>query len=254
MRELNERLFGAPTPNPAAIETLRELRSERDFAVRQYVEGLPRLVVGRCPFCERLTRRTVDVFGLDGPWWNVHGPDTTPEACEHYLVTLGALNFLGQDKQQAVRDSKGQIEPGPEVPFIVPRLMRLGNVRCVICAHNVDDSRFTIFCMSYYADPPLPAELGVQPWPRNVFYFRPHDRHAERHVAWSSRDEERDFEIADWIDDADQRVGWLAPGDEHSALMFRNTSGCPFIGVPGSQADISIREGRLVVHAAEGGK
>ena len=178
-----------PTPE------LRQLADSCNALLERYLGGLPRVPVGRCPHCQGVTRRTIDVFGLDGPWWSHFGPDLLPEACSHYIATLGALDLRSQTPVEAAA-RKLVIHPGPQVPYVVPRLLDRDGTACVLHALAIGGGRYLAYLMSYYADPPAPLAEAHQSWPRDTWAWVD-----EAGNTWSdTRNDVWSFTLRRWLD------------------------------------------------------
>jgi hypothetical protein len=112
-----------------------------------YFEGLPRLVMSCCPFDGKPLVRTFDPIGFDGLWWE---PDVSPEelpTCPHFCVLGGAVNYQGLPP----RAGNVEIIPGPEIPFVYPRLLALPTVVAVISSLPMENG--------YLAYPPHTDDL-----------------------------------------------------------------------------------------------
>ncbi len=124
---------------------------------------------------------------------------------------------------------------GPEVPFVLPRLLQYEEIRAVLSSFPLGVHRLYLVC--YFADP-FPHNLrrvndvgsycyryrnsaGLL---RNDFYEDPH----------------KDFELETWIRAG--RLQWIAEGDETLSLRshLRN---CPYLELAGQKATLAISAG-----------
>ncbi len=221
----------------SSTEKLRQYRAEERDLTREYLEGLPRILVARCPFCDAPARMTIDTFGLDGIWWHVFGPDCPPDACVHYRVTLGALNLQGHTPEEASTRATFEIESGPESPYIVPRLMSAPGTRVVLHSVPIADGRYQANLMTYFADPVASASLGHQPWIRREFLYGDGGGELRKHCTdpW-------DFDLAQWLDHDPSVIAWL---DERGRLQWPPDGECPYLNVPGRHKALLIRGGHV---------
>lgn len=239
MEDIKAHMYG-PRDAPLATEDLRALNRDHERLKAEYYGGLPAIAVARCPICAEIAVLKADVFGLDGPWWDILGPPAPGDgACAHCLVTLGALD-LGKDVlgRVALRSTM-EIQPGPAVPFVVPRLMALNGMVCVLygTARMVEGS--TAYLMSYFADPPAPAAEGHQPWLRTQYWYGD----GEGNPTWNSRTDSWDFDLAPWLDGVPPKLVWIAADDQAMALRRDGAGECPYLDLPGSRRPVSIRQG-----------
>jgi len=227
----------------SARDVLEALGKERRELTREYLECLPTLIISRCPFCQESVKWIVDVFGLDGPWWEVFGPRKEPEACPHYFVTLGALNLLEKEPVDGSLKPSFEIYAGPEVPFIVPRLLDLPNMNCIISTVQIVEGRYQIYFISYFSDPPTDASGSHQPWLRNQFTFQEGGRNY-----WDVRNDVWEFDLEKWMERKPPKIYWIDPSDSKNQLKSSERSTCPYLKISGNHkpAIIQIRKVRRI--------
>ena len=241
MEEIEKRMYG-PREQRLPTEELRALNREYERIKAEYYGGLPAIAVSRCPLCAEITLMAVDVFGLDGPWWDVLSPPGPGDAaCAHRLVTLGAVDFDERTLERAALQCTGEIQPGPAVSFVVPRLMALPGMMCVLYSTEQAVASSAAYFMTYFADPPALGEAGHQPWPRTQYYYRD----SEGHTLWNTRNDLRDFDLAPWFERAPPQLAWVAAGDDDMVLRWDPPRQCPYVDLPGRRWPISIRQGRV---------
>lgn len=250
MEEIKHRMYG-PTDTPLATEDLRALNRDHEQLKAEYYRGLPAIAVARCPFCAEIAFLGADVFGIDGPWWDVLSPPAPGDrACAHCLVTLGALD-LGEDVLERVAlRSTVEIEPGPAAPFVVPRLMTLAGMVCVLYGTGRMVEGSTAYLMSYFADPPAPAAEGHQPWLRTQYWYAD----SQGRPTWNSRNDSWDFDLAPWLDGEAAKLVWIAADDQAMALRRDAARECPYLDMPGPRRPVSIRQGRIYDLPLPGGR
>lgn len=197
-----------------------------------YIETVPASAIARCPFTSKLLVHSVETRGLDRPWWRYENPvrpiDDPPE-------TLVALTG-------AVRLARAQLEtfpflckPGPEVPFVIPRLLESGATIAVISQVGIGPHQG--FPIAYFAAAPHPTDIArFNDWGSD---------HYESIDGWGSVSEDSeplDFTLAPWISAG--RLRWIAPGDE--AMELRDAvDGCPYLGLGGDRSFQRIQNGRV---------
>jgi hypothetical protein len=231
------------TPGQPALtdERLRALGAERTDIIRRYVEGLPRQVTGKCPHCGEIVEHTVDTFGMDGPWWDVFGPDLPPRACSHFIVLLCAIHFHGRQPVDAAPLTTDEICPGPEVPYVVSRLLNSPNTRCILYSTPIFEGRYTAYFMSYFTDSPQrESSHRHQAWLRRQFMYA--DDRGE--PAWNVCNDVWDFDIAQWLGRSPRKVGWIDPSDPELAIQW-TVNGCPYLQVDGRRQFLSIKQGEI---------
>ena len=233
-------LMYGPREAPLPTEELRALNREAEQTKATYYAGLPAVAVSRCPFCAAIRLMAMDMFGLDGPWWDALGTDGPGNvACRHHLVTLGALDMAAEVAAEAT----GEVQPGPAVPYVVPRLMRLPGMTCVLyaTAKIPEGAGATLYLMSYFSDPPTPGAEGHQPWLRRQYWYRD----ADGNVMWNTRNDAWDFELAPWMEGQAPKLLWIEADDPEMVLRRGPADRCPYLGLTGRRHPIAIRAGRI---------
>lgn len=233
------------TAGDAPSEIYESIKANKEA----YLNGLPRLTAGRCPFCSAPLVQTIDTYGLDGPWWDVFGPDLKPDSCPHFLVMLGALHFHGLTPLDVGPEPPHEIDTGPEVPYVIPRILDLPGTRCVIHSAGLVNDKFTAYFISYFSDPPLPAEQGCQPWLRRQYMYKDKDGN----LLWNRRNDPWDFEIDRWLDRAPPKLSWIDPAAPDGPVRSEPPAKCPYVGLPGRRESLAVRRGRVTAFPAPNG-
>ena len=240
IESLTRQMYG-PRDKKLPTEELRALNKERDEARLQYLEGLPVVPVGRCPYCETIVKKTIDTFDLDGPWWNVFAKDTKPQSCKHFFVMLGALNLEDFSFDDSLVENDNEIQPGPEVPYLVPRILEIPGMKCILYSKRIILEKHTAYFMTYFADPPAPPEKGHQGWLRSqIFYVD-----EQGHSFWNSRNDVWDFDIENWMTESSSKIGWIHPDDADMKIQFSAPDQCPYIHIPGRRRPLLIKQGKV---------
>ncbi|MBK9034357.1 MAG: hypothetical protein IPL61_24340 [Myxococcales bacterium] len=214
-------------------EIHRETAALRD----EYLAGLPQLALSRCPSCTDLAIDRFDDAGIDGLWWrydrNVRRYEA-PRRCRHYFCFTGALTTVAP-----VESTYYTVEPGPDVPFVVPQILEGEGMRAVLWSLPV--GRHTGYPIFYYGDPIIAETYGLNDWGDASWGSYTDGNPA----GWASRfllDEECDFDLAPWI--ARGKLLYILPGDATMTLRS-DVAGCPYLDLPGRRYSVAIRNGQV---------
>ena len=223
-----EDLESANTVYTDAVNQVAELK-------REYEEGLPEEKLSRCPFSGEVLIMPIDSFGLDGPWWeSENGARPAGSQLASLFAFSGAIN-LGD----TVPHTPFICKPGPEVPFVNPRLLTEPAVKAVVSSISI--GKYQGYLIAYFSEN-IPFNIPrVNSWGLN--YYVANNQHGKgyRDQTYETAGE-YDFELEPWI-----RAGkllWIAPGDGN--LMLRSTvSRCPYLQLQGRQYPVGLLEGEI---------
>ncbi|MEV0464130.1 hypothetical protein AB0I30_24395 [Nocardia tengchongensis] len=97
---------------------------------KRYVEWLPEIPLARSPFTDELTTWPIDTVDLDGWFWNWSNPicRRKSEVPADWLAMGGAMRLVEPLAPQPFDFCM----PGPDVPYVVPRLLDLPDTRAVL--------------------------------------------------------------------------------------------------------------------------
>jgi hypothetical protein len=200
-----------------------------------YLAGLPRAAIARCPFTDAVVTHTLDTFGIDGPWWNYVEPvRPIDEGLPPTVFALSGALHVGD----APPATSFLVKGGPEVPFVVPRILELAAVRAVVSLVTVGD--LTGYPITYFADPMVHGVPRVNSWGSNLYWFRD----ADGQWGWSKNYEDQevlDFDLAKWIDAG--KLQWIAPDDDTFALRD-DIEGCDYLELPGRRMFVRTQFGQ----------
>ena len=201
----------------------------------EYVEGTPIVALSRCPFTDEVVYHSIDTFGLDGLWWKYLAParraEVLPASC--FAVT-GAVRLA-----PTVERGPFLCVPGPEVPYVIPRLLELPGMTAVISSLPIGDHDG--FAVVYFAEPVPVRARRANRWGASDYWFRD-ENGAERWSEVPEDEGEFDFDLGPWIEAG--RVRWIAPGDAGLRLN-ESTAGCPYIGLDGRSEVLRVQNGRV---------
>ena len=201
----------------------------------EYVEGTPIAALSRCPFTDEILYHSIDTFGLDGLWWKYVAPARRAEIlpASTFAVT-GAVRLA-----PTVEEAPFLCLPGPEVPYVIPRMLELPGVVAVISSVAIGNHEG--FAMIYFAQPVPVSARRANRWGTGDYWFRD-ETGAERWSEVVEDEGEFDFDLEPWIEAGSVR--WIGPGD--TALGLRDTSeDCPYLDLEGRREVLRIQNGRV---------
>ncbi len=214
---------------------LNALRNEDDRLQQAYWDGLPCQTLSRCPRCDQALDKAFDPWGLDGLFWqeNLSLRPAEPAPCPHFAVLLGAVHLNGLPP----KGGRAEAHPGPEAPYVVPRLLALPGMTAVLSSIPMANG-YTAYPIAYFADPMPKPSLLTQPWTKRSFSFE-----SEGELAWTEKNETWDFDLEPWI--ASGVLRWIAPGDPDFRIVAPPASPpapCPYVGLPGRRIGLTVKK------------
>ncbi len=225
------------TPEPVGPARVKLLDTYYQV-LHEYGDRLPRVPVARCPHTRQVLKRALDPFGLDGPFWHksciveIEEPAAPPT----FMVLLGALDLHGRTPAEA----KAEVIPGPDVPFVIPRLLGLPGMKAVISQQTLE-TRDTAYLISYFSGERIQFQLRHQHWLRQDLWF-PNESGG---TSWLTKNDPWDFDLAAWIESG--HLSWVMPGDSEMKLCDRQSGlTCPFVGLVGDQHPQTLTGGTVV--------
>ena len=232
LKELDRKIYPGDASQKLP-ERERDLLKDRFYQVLgEYSDRLPRLILSKCPHCGAPLKRAFDPFGLDGPWWHAAGicKIEEPANCGHFQVMLGAVALHGREPVEV----KEEVLPGPDVPFIVPKLLELPNMVAVVSWVSLATGD-TALPISYFSTEEFPPVMLHQPWCRKDYWFRTETGDS----GWSVANDLFDFELKPYIGTG--RLKWVDLEEKALPLHPVGDEECPFLDLPGD------RENQIVV-------
>jgi hypothetical protein len=224
----------------------RRLEGLRDGVRVEYADRIPRVPLSRCPICEEVLVRALDPYGLDGFWWHAVTPVQfkEPEPCPHFALLLGALNLHGRTPQEA----QAAVEPGAEVPFVVPRLLGIEGMRAVCYSFKLATGD-TAYPVAYFADSLPPSSELHQPWTKRGYQVVGDDGVP---AGWSTKTDAWDFDLAPWIESG--KLLWIEPEDAGLELKGADDGTSPYVGLAGDRQPQRFQRGqRMLLPLPAGG-
>lgn len=177
-----------------------ELEQERSMLVRQieplvleYWEWIPVLYLSRCPICQEKFYRRFDPVDLNGFWWmdRTQRPAEEPPSCPHFCLLTGAVDRHGRSYTPPLFEC----HPGPEKPFVVPRILELPQMTAVVTFIPMTCG-FTAYPVVYFSENPPPGRRLTQSWARKEYRFTLEDGRS----GWDIVEDDYDFDLAPWIE------------------------------------------------------
>lgn len=204
--------------------------------LHEYGDRLPRVAFSRCPHTQQILKRALDPFGLEGPFWHADRivEIDEPPAPPTFALVMGSLHLHGRAPSEVM----AEVIPGPDMPFVVPRLLGLPGMKAVISRLKLETGD-TAHVIAYFSSESIPPEHLHQHWLRRDLWF-PNDAGG---TSWLIQNDAWDFDLERWI--ASGHVAWIDP-DDPDVLLRNGASGikCPFIGLSGEQNPQSLNAGR----------
>jgi|GEM_PF-6395050 len=209
--------------------------------LRLYRDWLPVLPISRCPICKQLVKRSVDIVGLNGPWWDYYSPTRKESGYRdpHMIGFDGAVHQI-----EPTPPFYPLVKPGPQAPFVIPRILRNDGVFAVLYAFQVASNK--AYAITYFAESYPESIALVNDWGTNT-YAVPTDRldaNGARCFGWNEAYnfvEDYDFDLEPWI--ANKKLFWISEDDPEMALQDR-VEHCPYLDVLGLREQMFIRNGR----------
>lgn len=202
---------------------------------KNYINGLPVIPLSRCPFTQQIINHSIDTFGLDGLWWDNESPQRPEEKLpETYFAFTGAIKTV-----QPVENFSFICSPGPEVPFVVPRLLERPEIKAVI--YSIKIGNHMAYPIFYFAESKVYDVERINEWGTENYSYE----NAQGDAVWDSYfllSEDYDFDLVKWIEES--KLLWIKPAD--SSMTLNDTvQGCPYIGLDGRKEISFIQDGKV---------
>jgi hypothetical protein len=220
-----------PPHSPEVRAAVKEHWKRVSDALAEYFDRLPRLPLSRCPHCGQVLARAFDPWGLDGLWWQPSegGKTTEPEACPHFRLLQGAVN-LNDLPPHAGRYG---VRPGPEVPYVIPRILELPTMIAVFASVPLACG-YTTYPIAYFSQEQPRTGSLTQPWLHRQYSFTD-DR---GNPAWTIKNDPWDFDLLPWVERG--KLQWINPGDSQFVLQT-NASVFPYRDLPGRREQLFLQ-------------
>lgn len=200
-----------------------------------YVAGTPYVPLSRCPFTQQVFRPSLDPYGLDGLFWKFDAAARRSEPMRGSLFAFTGALRLGDPVEAA----PFLVRPGPEAPFVVPRILHHDAIRAVLS--SVPIGRHTAYAIIYFSQHPVMDLERFNTWGLDDYSLEIDTDE----YGWNSSTpmlQDYDFELAPWIQQG--KLHWIAPGDE-SLTIREGLAGCPYLNLAGRRLPLCIQDGEV---------
>lgn len=217
-----------------------DLKDRKDAVFGRYLALLPEVTLARSLGTGKVVRWRIDTVGLDGWYWDYWMAERDyPEPMPRDWVAMSGAMRLAEP----VENTPFQVVPGPGVPFVVPRLLKMANSRAVIT--EVPVGAHTGWAITYFGyNPKYPTNVElVNEWGKSTYHV--YDDRGVWDNGWYESIEhisDNNYDLARWLRSG--RLLWIAPGDE-SAILHEGTHGCPYLDLPGERRIAYIQDGKV---------
>lgn len=238
-REYDEGLLGISDHDEIAAleEKLLPLMAEKKAAVDQlrmeYLKGLPVKALSRCPFTGHVLMRSIDLYGIDGLWWDYNNPARHQEELLPTFFAMDGALKLGTSLEKI----PFTVSVGPEVPFVLPRLLKHEQIKAVLSCFPIGNHE--LFLITYYSEPMLNEIRRVNDL--GTYFYKYPDIYGLL-LNDFYQDPVKDFHLEQWI--LSGKLLWIKPGD-HSLILRSYLEGCPYLGLTGRQKVLAIYNGEI---------
>lgn len=235
LRDLDAQLYppdDAPPPRGAERARVKDAYFQ---VLAEYFDRLPRVVMSVCPFTGKPLKRAFDPFGLDGPWWHKEllSEIAEPAAPPTFKVLLGAVHLGARGPGEVTQE----VIPGPEAPYVVPRLLGLPGMVAVVHRLRLETGDVA-YPIAYFSEQAIPPKRLHQPWLRQDLWFKTESGDA----SWLIANDKWDFDLAAWV--ARGQLRWVAEEPPPPrALGADSGAACPYLDLPGERRPQVLRKG-----------
>lgn len=227
---------GDASTKSALRPELDRLNDQVRGAWERYQSRLPILQLSRCPFTSEVFSHSFDPYGADGFWWNYYKP------IRLLAEPLGGRFFAFRGAMKSPNDALKTpylVSPGPDVPFVIDRLMQFPSVTAVISHVRVGE--LDAYPIVYFTSAELSVNQRSNDWGTESYSFRGAEGHYEQAQYFDAEDEFR-YGIEPWVEK--NRLQWIEPGDA-SLTLRTGVTGCPYLKLDGKKAVWRSKGARL---------
>lgn len=205
--------------------------NELSDAEEVYAQGLPQIILSRCPFSNETYSLSIDNYGLDGPWWDAQRPIRTfEEESQTFFALTGSVNVVGK-----IPDIPFIVKPGPAVPWVSPRLLEVDDIMGVLS--HIKIGHYDAYIIVYYSKDKTYEIERINTWGTEEYIAEDIDGLAVTGSTFEDA-EEYDFDIAKWIKKG--KLKWIAPNDDRLEL-HNSLDNCPYLNITGYQYPVLIQ-------------
>lgn len=218
-RAIQQGSYDLFTGMPEAVQKQgEELLVQARKIKRDYAQILPYVAVSRSPLePSKVIFRSFDPYGFDGLWWRSDWSALEPPPPASYCCWTGAVSFAGEAPDLGTLG----VDPGPQAPFVIPRLLELEGMVAVVSRLEMAIAA-TAYVITYYALPRPVPELLTAPWKSRTYLYRTQ----LGRVRWRACEETLDFDLDPWLERG--KLKWCLPDDAEARLSDEPTVAYPF--------------------------
>jgi hypothetical protein len=243
-----ERYWRALDAHEEAMEAGRYAVAKRhrldvESARAEYFRRLPRVAMACSPFDGKPLVRSFDPFGLDGLWWRSPTAAVEPPPGPFFCVLRGAVHYRGLPP----RAGRDEVSPGPEVPYVISRLLEHDGMVLVIGEVPMANG-YVAYPLAYFARRRPPVQELAADWPGTEYLFTT----AAGEQGWREDNDPWDFDLRPWL--AAGKVRWCEPGSGNERLAEAPPDACPYLDLEGRRAPLEISDEKWVEKPLPSGK
>ena len=177
-------------------EQLEKMRTAKmkflEPLVQKYWNWIKPVRLSCCPICHQDYFHSFDPVDFQGFWWmeRTQRPFKEPSSCAHFRLLSGAVDRRGKSFVQPLFE----VFPGPEKPFVIPRILKMPGMAAVITKINMTCG-FIAYPIVYFSEyPPKPGTL-TQSWAQKEYRFITENSEEK----WKIVEDMYDYDLKPWI-------------------------------------------------------
>ena len=203
---------------PPQLKRVKDAETLYEQALEAYYDRLPVFTLAVCPICGAPYQHRLDPFGFDGPWWR-NSKNGGVQNCAHAMLIRSA--YRGVDLMELKHDENSDFRLGPEVPYVIARILEMDSMVCVVSRTKISDND-DLFAMVYF------SALEVERLDLTMSWD------VENRGAWSHDSDPWDFDLKPWVEKG--KLRYCVPGEDPLRLGDTDVAAFPFLEEPGYPA------------------
>ena len=217
-----------------ALDEANEQFDLAQTAEAEYFTNLLEIPISICPFDGQPLVRFFDPYGLDGPWWRSSATPQDPLACRHFCTLVGAVSFEGQPP----RGGEFEAHVGPQVPFVIPRLLEQLGMIAVLSRIRMANG-YLAYPIAYFAERRPPPQALTASWARTNYLYETQ----LGEIRWRIPVDPWDFDLGPWLESG--KLRWCVSDGQNLNLSAESSSTCPYVGLPGERRPTVVKGERF---------
>ena len=228
-------------PSEQDLAQLSEITKKVSELADRYVNMTPVVPMSRCPYTREVAYHSIDLYGLDGPWWDYSKPLRPVEDLPVTFFTVTGSMKLGEN----VENTRQQARPGPEAPYVIKQLIGVPGIKAVISTVKVGDH--TGYPVFYYSENVNPEVEPARNW--GQYMWQRMDRDGRYvHLVPDETEFDYDFDLTKWVKEG--KLYWIAPSDPTFTLR-NGVDDCPYLSIGGGHEFQIIIDGEVTIQTEE---